>query len=261
MPIVSFSYMTLKIGFYMVEITPLVFGNVSFLVNNNFIKNNELTNLQSFFDRDTILKGKDVLTKGGRGKTILFKKDGFDLILRHYKRGGLFGKLVKDSFFTFESYCNRSFDEFKLLNYMLSVNLPVPKPVIAREIKEGIKLKQDIVVERLKGFVDLSEVISKRELTETELANIGKTIKQFFDKDILHTDLNIRNILINDNAEVYIIDFDKCFNKKLDVKDRIDVVSRLHRSFRKEVTKKGSDSVFYKDASFKILLNNALPTL
>ena len=126
MPIVSFSYMTLKIGFYMVEITPLVFGNVSFLVNNNFIKNNELTNLQSFFDRDTILKGKDVLTKGGRGKTILFKKDGFDLILRHYKRGGLFGKLVKDSFFTFESYCNRSFDEFKLLNWAAKINVNAP---------------------------------------------------------------------------------------------------------------------------------------
>lgn len=77
---------------------------------------------------------------------------------------------------------HRAFDEFKLLDYMQSKGLPVPKPVIAREIKDFFSVTQDIVIERLNGYKDLSYVISKRELTETEYTNIGKTISLFLKK-------------------------------------------------------------------------------
>ena len=163
------------------------FKEVSYLVESTLsgVQTNSKSNYYaSFFDRDTIQKDSKTISCSGRGQTLLYSKDGRDLVLRHYRRGGFFGKFVKDSFFTFEKKAHRAFDEFKLLDYMQSKGLPVPKPVIAREIKDFFSVTQDIVIERLNGYKDLSYVISKRELTETEYTNIGKTISLFFKENI-----------------------------------------------------------------------------
>lgn len=212
----------------------------------------------SFFDRESILKEENTICCSGRGQTLLFNKDGKNLVLRHYRRGGLLGKIINDSFFVFETNAHRAFDEFRLLDYMLSKGLPVPKPVIAREKKSFLSVTQDIVIERLNGYRDLSYIISERELTHEEYSNIGKTISLFFKENILHTDLNIRNILINEQSKVAIIDFDKCCCTKLSVDMKKSMLDRLLRSFKKEITRNQSKKIYFNEINFKFLKNNAL---
>jgi 3-deoxy-D-manno-octulosonic acid kinase len=38
---------------------------------------------------------------------------------------------------------------------------------------------------------------------------IGKCIRQFHDAGLWHADLNARNIMLNDQSEVFLIDFDR----------------------------------------------------
>ena len=234
------------------------FGKTKFYLNADLPLDQELSFYESFFDRDAIEKSEGVSSRGGRGQTLLFKREGRDLVLRHYKRGGLFGRLVSDSFFCFEPHSHRAYDEFSLLKRMLELKLPVPKPVIAREISFGPGIVQDIVIERLKGYTDLSYVIAERHLTSQEFTSIGRTLKSFFDNNILHTDLNIRNILIDDNGSVSVIDFDKCFFVPLTSSQKQDMISRLLRSFRKEIERNSEKKVNFNESDFELLKQEAL---
>lgn len=238
--------------------TKCSFRNITFLFSDAVASSKDEKFYERFFDRSSILKSKDVSSADGRGKTLLYKLDNKDLILRHYNRGGLFGKIVKDRFFLFERNAHRAIDEFNLLNYMISQGLMVPHPVIVREQRNLLSVTQDIVIERKVGFSDLSKIISNRHLTKEEFLKIGKTIKQFFDKDILHTDLNIRNILIDDKCNVFIIDFDKCFHTKLNFNQKTSMLDRLLRSFNKEVNKSDRNAVYFNESDFKFLKQEAL---
>ena len=134
----------------------LDFNNTSYLVNSLLPKAQEQAYYEDYFDLAKITSQSKVETRGGRGQTILFAKDNLNLILRSYKRGGLFGKLVKDKFFKFESHPHRAFDEFRLLLKLKALKLPIPTPIIARQESNLISVKQQIVIERLVGFNDLS---------------------------------------------------------------------------------------------------------
>jgi 3-deoxy-D-manno-octulosonic acid kinase len=242
----------------MENIRVINFGKTRFFINESLPLDQDFSFYESFFDRDSIERSEGVTSRGGRGQTLLFKKDGRDLVLRHYKRGGVFGKLVSDSFFLFEPHSHRAYDEFTLLNKMLEMSLPVPKPVIAREIKSGFGIVQDIVIERLNGYTDLSYVIAQRHLSSEEFISIGQTIKSFFDNNILHTDLNIRNILLGQNGGVSVIDFDKCFHVELTSSDKEEMINRLLRSFRKELARNSEKNVNFNESDFELLKREAL---
>ena len=57
---------------------------------------------------------------------------GVNCALRHYYRGGLWGKLNKDRYRFSVLETTRSFAEFHLLQRLYEAGLPVPKPIAAR---------------------------------------------------------------------------------------------------------------------------------
>ena len=233
----------------------LSLGNTKYLINSDFLSEFDLSEIEALFDRTSIESQKNVEKASGRGKTLLFSAKDKNLVLRQYRRGGFFGKFVKHTFYAFDSFQHRAFDEFRMLSKMVDMGLPVPTPAVAREIKTTFGIRQDIVIQRISGFKDLSYLIKERSLTDEELVSIGKTIKKFFDNNILHTDLNIRNILLNEDSSVYIIDFDKCFIKPMKKEDKEKIVNRLLRSFIKEKTKK---SAYFEEEKFELLKKEAL---
>ncbi|HAR80049.1 MAG TPA: 3-deoxy-D-manno-octulosonic acid kinase [Succinivibrionaceae bacterium] len=236
-------------------------GLYSYLITPELQPDNniEAELLHSYFDRDYIEKHcKDVQIKGGRGKAILFDRAGQKLVLRHYYRGGLFGRVAKDLFFNKEPLCRRSFAEFELLTRLRRMNLPVPKPLIARVEEGRFCIKNDIVIGQIEKSFNLAEIIAHRALETEELFRIGATIKRFFDSGVDHTDLNIRNILLNAEGEVFIIDFDKCFIRdSLSRSRKKSIVERLHRSFKKEV-QNSRIQLYFDDADFSKLSDEAL---
>ena len=97
----------------------ITFKNVTYLVSDTLPHDKDEAYYESFFNREAILASEDTECKGGRGSTLLYKHDSRDLVLRHYCRGGMIGKVISDVFFRFEVHCHRAFNEFRLLENML----------------------------------------------------------------------------------------------------------------------------------------------
>ena len=137
----------------------------------------------------------------GRGTTyFLDTKDlfGVNTALRHYYRGGLWGKFNKDRY-RFQSFTEtRSVAEFQLLNQLHQAGVAVPKPIAARvkKGKLGICYQADILIEKIENAQDLTALLQTQQLPNDIWQAIGKLIRQLHDLQICHTDLNAHNILV-----------------------------------------------------------------
>lgn len=239
--------------------TPLVLENATFMTADDFsLPYKSAAELNKLFSADFIKENADNLSfKGGRGQTALFSLHGEDLVLRQYLRGGLWGKLMHDKFFFIAHDAHRAFDEFALLRRLKDQGLPVPEPVAAKEEKIGLFLRNYIIIRQIKNCADLSYVIKNRHLSSNEFIKIGRTLKRFFAAGVLHTDLNIRNILLSDKGDVYVIDFDKCKMTALTRQDKEAMLARLLRSFKKEV-RITQNAAHFKENDFALLKKAAL---
>lgn len=212
--------------------------------------------LDRFFDRSYIFnQARDIRTKKGRGSTVLYTLDSRDLVLRHYHRGGLWGILMKDRYFAASGGSQRALLEFKLLDYMFGQGLPVPRPFMARQEHKWAFVFNDIITYQIKDSEDLFAILKKRPLTEAEACSIGMTIACFFAHGVIHTDLNVHNIMLT-RDQVYLIDFDKCYRTAIRQSHKEAMLSRLKRSFVKELQK---DPAFYfREQDFNLIKKAAL---
>lgn len=172
----------------------------------------------------------------GRGITwFLHTEDklGVDAVHRHYYRGGLFGKLIRDRYW-FNGYANtRAAKEFALLCQLHQWGLPVPQP-IAFKIQHRCGCYQaDILLQKIANTHDLSQLLQTAPLAEQQYHHIGKLIRRLHDHQVHHSDLNIHNILLDDQGKFWLIDFDKCRIEQGEQWKAANL-ARLLRSFRKE---------------------------
>lgn len=233
------------------------FGHVTWFFTDETLLYLDHSELEHYFDRVYIHKeGFNLKIAGGRGQTLLYSLHDKDLVLRHYYRGGLWGKLMGDKFWALTGDSERSLLELELLDLLYEDGLPVPKPFIARQERRGSFLHNDIVIYQIKESRDLSYILKERALTEQELVTIGKTLKRFFGYDVVHTDLNIHNILLNNEGEVFLIDFDKCRQTLLRQAHKDAMLSRLERSFNKEM--RLNPQLHFKASDFALIKEHAL---
>lgn len=174
----------------------------------------------------------------GRGTTWFVQTDRLPAALRHYRRGGLFGKLVKDQYW-FQSWeKTRSFQEYQLLEHLAAQGVNVPKPIAARAVRTGLVYRADILSEKIANARDLVDILQQAPLSPEVYQAIGAQIRRMHQAQVNHTDLNIHNILLDDQQRVWIIDFDKCYQQSGDGW-KASNWARLKRSFLKEQTKRG----------------------
>ncbi|WP_086981681.1 3-deoxy-D-manno-octulosonic acid kinase [Vibrio aphrogenes] len=179
----------------------------------------------------------------GRGTTWFVQTDNLPAALRHYHRGGLFGKLVKDHYWFSQWHQTRSCEEFQLLQHLVKAGVNVPQPIAARAVKRTVCYQADILTQKIEGAEDLVGILQKHSLQREIYVLIGEQIRQLHQANVNHTDLNIHNILLDKHNKVWIIDFDKCHiepelgetNLAVWQKSNLD---RLLRSFQKELTKR-----------------------
>ena len=173
----------------------------------------------------------------GRGTTWFVALEKMDAALRHYRRGGLFGKIVKDHYIFTGWEKTRSYQEFQLLNTLIEAGVNVPKPIAAKVVKRTFCYQADLLSEKVPNARDLVAVLQEKPLPKDMYQKIGNEIRKMHAAQVNHTDLNIHNILIDDNDKVWIIDFDKCYQQ--DGSDwKQGNWDRLKRSFVKEVNKR-----------------------
>ena len=169
----------------------------------------------------------------GRAKVVYFPFDDKTFVLKHYYRGGLVAKILKDQYFGFDVEKTRAFKEWCLLKTMKKLNLPVPN-AIAAHVKQGLAFyRADLITQKIENSKTLADVLIEKVIDATQWKKIGVCIKRFHDNNIYHADLNARNILLTDIGDVYLIDFDNS-SFRLDSKSwKMSNLSRLKRSLLK----------------------------
>ncbi len=177
--------------------------------------------------------GKVTGSAQGRGTTWFVQLEACQGALRHYRRGGLFGKLVSDHYL-FTGWKNtRSAQEFELLRHLAEAGVNVPRPIAARARRSGFSYQADILVEKVPNASDLVDVLQKQALSDEVYQAIGRMIRTMHEAGVNHTDLNIHNILLDKAGKVWLIDFDKCARKSGQGWQQ-ENLNRLLRSFNKE---------------------------
>jgi len=183
-------------------------------------------------------QGRLLGANSGRGTAWTVKSEWGKWVLRHYLRGGLYAKINRDSYFWSGLQKTRAAKEFELLNKLQQLNLPSPKPIAALIVKHGLFYKNDLIMENIQHEQTFAQALV--DTTDNEIwQNVGQTIAQFHANGIYHSDLNAHNILLRQN-KVYLIDFDKGEQRRINAKWPHSNMTRLKRSIEK-VTKKSCD--------------------
>ena len=169
----------------------------------------------------------------GRNQAHILRVDGRDMVLRHYYRGGLIGKLNKDLFLRGPVGRSRAMQEFQLLQWMRKQGLPVPRPVASRFVAAGIFYRADLIMEQIPDARTLSQTLARSALPKQNWRQIGEVIGKMHKLGVHHTDLNCHNILIDKTDQVWLIDFDKCRRRSVGTWTERNL-ARLKRSLNKE---------------------------
>ncbi|MFH0888257.1 MAG: lipopolysaccharide kinase InaA family protein [Planctomycetota bacterium] len=173
-----------------------------------------------------------------------------EVIMKTYKRGGLTALFLPDIF----NDARRPLNELVLtekarvngvsVSEILGIQIKWITPflfrakIISKKIPDTITL-EDFILFLLKNYKDkYSELYQKKK---NLIESISRAIGQLHQVGIYHSDLNIRNILIQSpegTIKTYIIDLDKSYYEQpLSFDKRVDNLIRLNRSLEKMIFK------------------------
>jgi len=148
----------------------------------------------------------------------------------------------------------RSLAEFRLLERLRLLGLPVPEAVAAIAWKyRFFWYRAAILVKRIPGAVTFPD---SARLNDDELwRQLGQVVRQFHDQGLDHVDLNCDNILVT-NDQIYLIDFDRCRlvtgnDKEISSAWKQRNLDRLHRSVQKRCSRLAQEQ---RDARWQSLL-------
>lgn len=172
------------------------------------------------------------LRSGGRGSTFVVSDGENDFVLRHYLRGGLPGKLIRDVYLWTGESETRPFAEWRLLAKLKKRGLPVPRPVAARYCRKGPFYTADLLTMHIAGIRSLADRIVERPGDRELWRRIGRGLHSFHAAGVYHADLNAYNVQLDQDDQLYLLDFDR--GKLLEPGLwRQKNLARLHRSLRK----------------------------
>ena len=146
----------------------------------------------------------------GRGNTFFVTLDGHELVLRHYRRGGLARRFSERRYLWSGVARTRAVREFELLRELETAGLPVPAPFACAVNRHGPFWSGSLVTRRLPGrtLAETLEAAGADGLDAGPWASIGRCIARFHRAGIRHADLNAHNVML-DGERVHLLDFDR----------------------------------------------------
>jgi 3-deoxy-D-manno-octulosonic acid kinase len=172
------------------------------------------------------------LRSAGRGNTMFVGNVPRQFVLRHYRRGGLLGKLVRDTYVFSGEDLTRSFMEWRLLDKLAANNMNVPRPAAARFVRRGTFYTADLITVRIPDVVSLSQYIAAEDRDEAFWQALGAAIWKFHEAGVYHADMNAYNVQVDKDGDIWMLDFDKGALKPPGPWQQ-ETLSRLHRSLKK----------------------------
>jgi len=190
----------------------------------------------------------------GRGPVALLRTGGVEYVCKHYRRGGLPGRWLRDTYlYTGERHV-RSFAEWRLLAELRRRGLPVPAPCAAACTRHGPFYRADLITVRLAG-TPLSRRLATAPLAEAGWRRIGVVLRRCHREGVWHADLNAHNLLLTDeDSEVFLVDFDRARLRPPLHGSLAANLSRLRRSLDKLAAAETAPCHF-RPTDFNILLD------
>ena len=185
------------------------------------------------FDRDR-WRSRGIVTahSGGRGSIHFIEHRGHRWALRRYLRGGVVAHFVRERFLFLGEDRTRSFRELRLLAALQEKGLPVPAPVAAGYRRGLFTYVAELITDRLSGAASLTEVLRAGRMNEERWVAIGRCLRRFHDAGVQHADLTANNIMLGEQGEIWLLDFDRGRLREPGVW-RERVLDRLARSLAK----------------------------
>lgn len=145
---------------------------------------------------------------GGRGTISRIHLEGIGpVIIKYNTRGGLIRLLVERTYVRIGRTCNRI--EFEQLINASETGVNVPEPV-AYATKGFLFYRGWLVLKEIENSETLADASLRDESGAGRLLNkVAGQIRILIDSGLYHVDLHPGNILVNDNDQVFIIDFHK----------------------------------------------------
>jgi len=191
------------------------------------------------------------LGSGGRGNTMFVGNIPRQFVLRHYIRGGLVGKFIKDKYVWGGADNSRPFREWRMLAKMADSGLRVPRPAAARYSRVGPFYTADLITVRVPNVRALSTCIHEQAGGEKFWQDLGAGIFEFHAKGVYHADMNAYNLQIDSAGKLWMLDFDR--GKLLSAGAwQQQTLARLHRSLQK--IKSRDPALHYDESCWQQLL-------
>jgi len=144
----------------------------------------------------------------GRGASLFIKIDQHNLVLRHYRRGGMVRVFSEQSYIWTGLHKTRAWQEFDVLCTLEQNQLPAPRPYACQVKQQGMIYSATLVTHYLNGTTLAERMCTLPQKAEHWFA-IGQCISRFHAAGVNHADLNAHNILLTDSGQVFMIDFDR----------------------------------------------------
>jgi len=174
----------------------------------------------------------------GRGSAWFIDAPFGPVVLRHYLRGGWAAAVSRQHYFFTGVSGSRPFREFHLLADLHQSGLPVPRPVAALCRHHGLFSTGAIITVRIPSTETLADLLTGAAMSKDDWHSVGSCIRQLHDAGVWHADLNARNILLDSDRKVFLIDFDRArFNPGNAVNGKANL-NRLKRSLQKLYSEK-----------------------
>jgi len=165
-------------------------------------------------------------------------------LVRHYRRGGLFQRLLKDGYLG----KGRFFREVSVTEEARVRGVPTVEvlAVRAQRVLPWV-YRADLVTREIQGARDLQAYLASRSGGEKAwdrpervrvVSQVAGLVRRMHDAGLLHADLNLKNVLLRgtgQDLECFVIDLDKAriLPGPVGHRGRMKNLLRLHRSLEK----------------------------
>ncbi len=192
----------------------------------------------SVFDSDNPDLYAVPVAAGGRGSAWFVQAPSGEAVLRTYRRGGMAARISDDRYVWLGARRTRGFHEFRLLQTLRARGLPVPAPIATAYWRAGSTYRAALLIERIAGARSLGDALNDAQGGSVETIAwdaIGSCIADFHRVGAFHADLNVDNVLMNDQGQIWLIDFDRGALRKPARGWQQANLARLRRSLRKRM--------------------------
>ncbi len=168
-------------------------------------------------------------------------------LVRHYRRGGLLGRLLGDRYWG----AGRFFEEARVTERARALGVAAPAVLGVRAEKVMCRwYRGDFATREITGSRDLAFYLQRwRDTGEvpadplrSSLARkLGELLRRMHDAGIVHADLNVKNLLVRiepacpDGVQAFVVDLDKArICPSVPARLRAENLLRLYRSLEKQ---------------------------